>query len=201
MEDNCLTTLCWFLPTSTRISPGQPCVPSLLSLPLTSHPIPPLQVSQSIRFELPASQGKFPLAICFTHGHVYVSVLLPQCVPPSPSPTVSTIIVLVLLTVLLLGAASPQRGTFWQWYSAELSALSLIREMLIRLLCASVASPMSSFKVILLTTEPVLQSPCATAEACDPRVGAPQQEKPEHQKLESSSLPSPFFKWRKPPEA
>ena len=38
---------------------------------------------------------------------------------------------------------------------------------------------MSSFKVILLTTEPVLYSPCATAEACDPRVRAPQQEKPE----------------------
>ena len=68
----------------------------------------------------------------------------------------STIIVLVLLTVLLLGAASPQRGTFWQPNLPELSVLSLIREAPRRLLCASVASPMSSFKVILLTTEPVL---------------------------------------------
>ena len=34
--------------------------------------------------------------------------------------------------------------------------LSLIREMLIRFLSASIASPMSCFKVILLTIEPVL---------------------------------------------
>ena len=30
--------------------------------------------------------SKFPLVICFTYGNVYVSVLLSQFVPPSPSP-------------------------------------------------------------------------------------------------------------------
>ena len=71
----------------------------------------------------------------------------------------STIIVLVLLTIGSwepLGTASPQSGTFWQLYLPELSALSLIREAPRRLLSASVASPTSSFKVITLTTEPVL---------------------------------------------
>ena len=62
----------------------------------------------------------------------------------------STIIALVLVTVLLLGTASPQRGTFWQPYLPELSALSLIREAPRKLLSASVASPMSSFIIFFL---------------------------------------------------
>ena len=35
-------------------------------------------------------RAKFPLAICFTHGEVYVSMLLSQFVPPSPLPSAST---------------------------------------------------------------------------------------------------------------
>ena len=58
---------------------------SLLS-PTPSHSS---KLSQSIGFELPASYGKFLLAIYFANGDVYVSVLLSQFVPPSPVPTVS----------------------------------------------------------------------------------------------------------------
>ena len=36
----------------------------------------------------PVFYGNFPLAICFTHGSVYISMLLSQFVPPSFSPTV-----------------------------------------------------------------------------------------------------------------
>ena len=38
--------------------------------PTPSHP---LRLSYSTRFELPASYCKFPLAIYFTYGHIYVS--------------------------------------------------------------------------------------------------------------------------------
>ena len=48
------------------------------------------RLSQSTRFELPASQNKLPLAVCFTHGHVCVSMLPSRFVLPSPFPTVST---------------------------------------------------------------------------------------------------------------
>ena len=33
--------------------------------------------------KLPASESNFPLAICFTYGNVYVSMLLSQLVPLS----------------------------------------------------------------------------------------------------------------------
>jgi len=54
----------------------------------TSFPPPTLShrswLSQSSGFGLPASYNKFPLAICFTYGNVYVSTLLSQIIPPSP---------------------------------------------------------------------------------------------------------------------
>ena len=55
--------------------------------PIPSHPS---RLSQSTRFELPASYSKFPLVIYFTRGNVYISMLLSQFVPPSPLSTVST---------------------------------------------------------------------------------------------------------------
>ena len=58
--------------------------------PPTSHAIPPLDVVKEHGVELPVSYSKFPLAICFAYSNVYVSVLLSQFVPPSPSPTVSS---------------------------------------------------------------------------------------------------------------
>ena len=36
---------------------------------------------------LPVSRRKFPLAVYFTYGNVYVSMLFSQFIPPSPSPT------------------------------------------------------------------------------------------------------------------
>ena len=65
--------------TGVHISP-----PSWTSLPPPS-PFCCSSLSQSTRFELPVSYSKFPSAMCFIHGHVYVSMLLAQFAPPSPS--------------------------------------------------------------------------------------------------------------------
>ena len=77
--------------------------PSRTSLP-PSSPSHPSSLSQSTGFELPASYSKSPLAIYFTYGDVYFSMLLSPLAPPSPSPTESTESVLcvpVSLTALL----------------------------------------------------------------------------------------------------
>ena len=58
-----------------------------LSPPTLSHPS---RLSQSNRFELPESYSKFPLDVYFTNGNVYVSRVLSQFIPPSPSPPGST---------------------------------------------------------------------------------------------------------------
>ena len=65
------------------------CPPSYTSLPppSLSHPS---RLSQSTGVELPAPYSKFPLAVCFTHGNAYVSMLFPLLIPPSPFHTVST---------------------------------------------------------------------------------------------------------------
>ena len=52
-------------------------------LALTSLPILPLWLSQSTDFRFLASYIIFPLAVCFTYGDVYVSVLFSQIIPPS----------------------------------------------------------------------------------------------------------------------
>ena len=53
-------------------------------------PSPPhaSRLSQSTSFGFPVSYIKLPLAICFTYGNVYISMLFSQIIPPSPSPTV-----------------------------------------------------------------------------------------------------------------
>ena len=48
----------------------------------------PTSCLQSTSFGFPASYIKLPLAICFTYGNVYISMLFSQIIPPSPSPTV-----------------------------------------------------------------------------------------------------------------
>ena len=68
---------------------------SLLSLPSTvlflyNPPIPPPRSSQSTNAELPVSYSSFTLAIYFTHGSVYMSVLVSQFIPTSPSYPVPT---------------------------------------------------------------------------------------------------------------
>ena len=62
--------------------------PSWISLPPPT-PSHPSRLWQSAGFELPASYSTFPRAIYFARGNVYVSMLLFQFVPPSPSWTVS----------------------------------------------------------------------------------------------------------------
>ena len=46
-----------------------------MNLPSTSQLIPPSRLSQSTRLELSASYSKFLLAIYFTYGNVYVSMV------------------------------------------------------------------------------------------------------------------------------
>ena len=77
-----------FCHISTWISHRHTYAPSLSNLLLTSHPTPPhpSRSSQSTGFELPESHSKLPLAIYFTYGNIYVSMLLFQFVPSSPSP-------------------------------------------------------------------------------------------------------------------
>ena len=61
-----------------------------LSFLPTSHSIPPLQVVTEHQAKLLAPlYGDFPLAICFTYSNAYISMLLSQFIPLSPSPTVS----------------------------------------------------------------------------------------------------------------
>ena len=63
-----------------------PHIPSLLSLPPTLL-IPPLQVVTKHQADLPVLCSCFPLAIYFTFGSVYMSVLFSHLVPAYPSPS------------------------------------------------------------------------------------------------------------------
>ena len=76
-------------------------VPSLLNLLLTPHPISPLHIVEEHQVELPSFQSDFSLAVCLTYGGVYVSMLLYQFVPPSPSPAVSTSLFSVSVSLVL----------------------------------------------------------------------------------------------------
>ena len=65
-------------------------ISSLLRLP-PIVPIPPLQVVTKHQADLPVLCSCFSLAICFTFGSVYMSMLLSHFVPASPShPTMSS---------------------------------------------------------------------------------------------------------------
>ena len=66
-----------------------PHIPSILSLPPT-FPIPPLQVVTKHCADLPVLCSSFPLAIHFTFGSVYMSMLLSHFFPAYPSPSVSS---------------------------------------------------------------------------------------------------------------
>ena len=56
------------------------------------HPpnIPPLYAITEHQAQSPVLCSSFPLATCFIHGCVYMSVLLSELIPLSLSPTVST---------------------------------------------------------------------------------------------------------------
>ena len=81
--------LCWIQPYNNVNQPQvytHPLHPEPLSLYPLSHS---LRSSQS-KVELPLLYSNFPLAISFTHGNIYSSVLCSQFLPPSSFPTVST---------------------------------------------------------------------------------------------------------------
>ena len=71
---------------STWIRHRYTYVPFLLNLPRSSHPILLLWLVTEPLFEFPEPYSKFPLAVYFTYGNVYASMLLSPFVPPSPSP-------------------------------------------------------------------------------------------------------------------
>ena len=60
-------------------------IPSLLNLSPTPYPSHTSRSSQSTRLSS-LLHSHFPLAIGFMYSNVYVSVLLSQFVPPTPSP-------------------------------------------------------------------------------------------------------------------
>ena len=61
-----------------------------MNLPLTSLSAAPLQAVAELQFEFPESNNISPLAIYFTYGSVYVSMLLSPYIPPSPSSPTSS---------------------------------------------------------------------------------------------------------------
>ena len=85
--DNCFTVLCWFLPYINMNQSQVYICPLPFEPPSHLPPISPLCVITEHWFALPESYSKFPLAICFTYGSVYVSMLLSPFVPPSLSLT------------------------------------------------------------------------------------------------------------------
>ena len=71
---NCVS----FWQTSAWISHRYTCIPSLLNLPPTSPPIPPIEVVTELRFDFPEPYSKFPIGYLFTYSnvsfHVTVSI-------------------------------------------------------------------------------------------------------------------------------
>ena len=105
--------MCWFLPYNTNqpleyIRPP----PSWTSLPLHAL-FPPLWVITEPQVELPALYRKVLQGICFTHGNVYVSLLLSQFAPPSPSSTGSASLFSVSVSPLLPCKWVHQHHFFW----------------------------------------------------------------------------------------
>ena len=71
--------------------------------------VPPLQIITGPQTELPLLHTSFPLAICFTHGSVYMSIPISQFIPSCPSTLVytSVLYICVSLPALQIGASVP----------------------------------------------------------------------------------------------
>ena len=75
------------------------CACPLLPPPSPPHPS---RLSQTMGSGFPVSHLKLPLAICFTHGNVFVSVLFFHTIPSFPSPTVPKVFSLFLCILCCL---------------------------------------------------------------------------------------------------
>ena len=73
--DICFTVLCQLLPFINMNQPQVYICPLPLEPPSHLPPIPSLQVVTEHQVELPVSYSKFPLAVCFTYGNEYVSMM------------------------------------------------------------------------------------------------------------------------------
>ena len=73
--------LCWFLPY-INMTQSQVCIRSFPT-EAPSQPILPLQVVTEHQVEFPILISNFPLAVCFTNGNIYSSLLLSQFLAPS----------------------------------------------------------------------------------------------------------------------
>ena len=94
------------------------CVPSSPPTWACPPPMPPLQVVTEHQAELPVLCSSFPLAVCFTQGSVYMSVIPSQFVPPSPSPAVSRSLEENILYTFYIGTAIwRDRQTDWPTHS------------------------------------------------------------------------------------
>ena len=75
--------------------------------------LPHLYVITERRAELPVLYSSFPLAICLTHGGVYMSVLILQFVPPSfPLPSVHKSFLYICASIPALQIANPLLGIY-----------------------------------------------------------------------------------------
>ena len=79
-----------FYHTSTWISQSYTYVPTLLNLPPTSHPIPPLELVSEHQIWVSSVTQQIPTGCLILHMVMSVSVLLSAFVPPSLSPSVFT---------------------------------------------------------------------------------------------------------------
>ena len=91
---------CGFLHTFTWISHGVHVFP-ILTLPLTSLPIPSLRVIPVHQPWAPSSCIEPGLVIYFTYDNIHVSVLFSHIIPPSSSPTESNILFFTSVSLLL----------------------------------------------------------------------------------------------------
>ena len=95
---------------------------SLNSPPSHPHPTQPLSVTAEHQAGLPVLYGSFPLVICFTHGSVYMSMLLSQFIPPSPSPCFHESVLYVCISTAALQMDSSVLSFlpgFWTWESSS----------------------------------------------------------------------------------
>ena len=122
MEDNCFTILCWFLPYNNMSQPQVYICPLHLEPPSYLPPLPTLlgcQWAQDLSSLHHTANS--PWLSNFTYGSVYVSMLLSQFVPPSPSLPVSKSLFSVLSILYKLGFLTSseclkrgvQMGTSW----------------------------------------------------------------------------------------